>query len=265
MKACVRQLPKIPSYALPRDATCPVCVQPYENQTTDSGSFEKAVCLPCNDNHIIGSECLSKWLTYGDTCPLCRHEISSPNAEEDEGIPNVDVLTHIVMTEEFHTQCWEEYWYVAFWILHLQGDREIERKWRLWKHDWTRAADQCDESSRAHAKAALSLSPMMGPDSQNHEATIRATAVAINTRRFREYLLYHRLRADGSEYPELKTPPGFQLTLAQEDALFGELLLLTGIGQREQWDRLRDLGFGLALDWMLAFGPAFTMWSTHPY
>lgn len=114
-KAFLRQLPQIPSYALPSDAICPICVQPYDDQTNDRGSFEKAVCLPCNGNHIFGSECLAKWLRHGTSCPLCRHELGLPKAVSVVIILEETTPEELsVLLDVQRNQAWEEYWYVTF-------------------------------------------------------------------------------------------------------------------------------------------------------
>ena len=148
-KAIDRQLSKIPSYALPKDAICPICVQPYEDQTTDSGSFEKAVCLPCSDKHIVGSECLTEWLAYARNCPFCRHEVAF---KDDDGTKAEKLFLMFTMQL---SQGWEEHWYTTFWILHQNGDKAIEQKWHQWQQDWITVAAQWDAGIEAQARVAF--------------------------------------------------------------------------------------------------------------
>ena len=275
-QAFLRGLPWIPSYTLPSDVNCPICIQPYENQTSDSGSFEKAVRLPCNENHIFGSECLSEWLQHGLTCPLCRCEITPPNAASDGrrmGKSSYEKFFNFRRNQE-----WEDYWYVTFWILHLQqGNRAVERKWRRWRRDWIASAERWDQGSKAHARAALSCSPpQLTPRRLRDDAfQVRFTAAAIQTLRFREYRLFLQFQADGAERPELRCPPGFQLTPAQEDVLFRELerrdvfgitaVRLNVISKREQWNKLRDVGFVWEPEWEVSGSSRRGRWTRYPY
>ena len=272
-KAFFRQLPTIPSYKLPANASCPICIQPYENQTTDSGSFERAICLPCNDSHIFGSECLLEWLRHGKTCPLCRHEFVFLNRDNDETAQD-DRDRFFMMFTIQSNQDWEDYWYATFWILHLHGDEAIERKWHQWQQDWIAAAEHWDASSEAHARAALSLSRLTPPKVLADERQVQVTAAAIQTLRFREYRLYLQFQADRAERPELKAPPGFQLTPDQEDALFQELERKevfkvterhTAISRREQWNKLRDVGFVWDPDWAVFWRTSHGRWSRYSY
>lgn len=248
-KAFVRQLPRVPSGKLPADANCPICIQPYENQTTDSGSFEKPVCLPCDNNHVFGSECLSEWLRIGTSCPLCRHELVVP--KEDSRMWKGNAATYSLLSNLKKSQDWDDFWYATFWILQLHGDKAIGLKWQRWQQEWIAAAEQWDDGSQARAKAALASSPLMPRTFSNDDHQVRVTAAGIQTLRFREYCLYLRFQADAAERPELRAPPGFQLTPDQENALFRELerrevftvmARFTAISRREQWNILRDVG-----------------------
>ena len=261
-EAFLRQLPRIPSYTLPKDALCPICVQPYENQTTDSGSFERAICLPCN--HIFGSECLSKWLSHGKTCPLCRYKLVFPI--EDDIERERDDAERLFLTFNIQrNRDWYEYWYATFWILHIQGDKALEERWQQWQQDWIAAAEQWDLGA-VRARAALSSSRLTSQKILDDERQFRVTAAAIQTLRFREYRLYLQLQPDEAERPELKAPPVSQLTPTQEDALFRELerrdafrviRRFTTISTREQWNKLREFGF--------VWDPDCGRWSRYSY
>lgn len=153
------------------------------------------------------------------------------------------------MLDHRDSQAWDEYWYVTFWILNLQGDEFVERRWRQWQQDWITVAKQWDAGMEAHAKVALSISKLVPRRLVKSEQVIRGSAAAIQTRRFREYRLYSQLRPDGMERPELKAPPVFQLTPAQEDTLFRELERrgafsdgATTANGRRCWNKLRDIG-----------------------
>ena len=257
--AFLRQLPRIPDSELAEDAACPICTQPYENQTTDSGSFEKAVRLPCNDTHILGAECLSEWLRHGKTCPLCRHAFVFPDdadrrRQERRALEGIDFF----LVHELHrSQDWDQYWHDTFWILRLRGDQVVERKWHERRQEWIRAANHWDRGSQARARAALAAFQLLSGQGIDDMSQVRVTAAAIQTLRFREHRLYLQLQLqlDGAERPELNAPPGFQLTPAQEDAVFRELerreafdfapasVTTNTMDRRELWNRLRDVGF----------------------
>ena len=248
----LHQLPKVPDYELPTDSCCPICFPSYENPTPDSGSFERAVRLPCN--HLFGSECLSEWLTQNKTCPLCRYNLTIIH-ERDNDTEEYDLSIFWQTFHMQHSQEWDEYWYGRFWILRVHGKGFVEQKWRDWRRDWIEAAEHIDASSVAHAKAALAQSRPRDIPSNNDtddDANVRFTASAIQTVRFREYHLYLRLLPEGEQRSELRASPGFQLTPAQEDVLFRELerkgafktlAADASISRRKHWNQLRNIGF----------------------
>ena len=273
-KPFVRQLPRIPSYALPSDAICLICFQQYENLTTDSGTWEKAVALPCSDKHIFGSECLLAWLTCWKTCPLCRRMMALPEAPNMQ-IAERDRMVKLKMFATVGDQEWDEYWYGFFWILHLHGDRAVESGWHQFRQDWILAAEEeCDQGCLAQAKAALSLSPLV-PTHQFNTNHIKNSARAIQTLRFREYRLFLRFQAVAGEHPELSAPPGFQLTPAQENKLFQELdrrqafeqvfARMPRVSKRERWNMLRDVGFVWDPDWDISWANFPGRWSQYAY
>ncbi|XP_018327573.1 E3 ubiquitin-protein ligase RNF181-like [Agrilus planipennis] len=45
---------------------CPVCLKDYEKGSS-------AVKMPCD--HLFHPECIKRWLTKTNSCPLCRHEL----------------------------------------------------------------------------------------------------------------------------------------------------------------------------------------------
>ena len=272
-KAFVRQLPRIPSYALPSDAYCPICTQPYENQTTDSGSFEKAVALPCSGKHIFGSECLLEWLIHGKSCPLCRHGVTLPIANERQ-LTDFDKQMKALIFTIVGDQDLDDHLYRIFWIVHLNGDPAVESAWQEWQQDFIWAANQWDFSCYVQARAALILSPLITFKRSSDPRVIRGTAAAIQTLRFREYRLFLRFQADAGEHPELKTPPAFQLTPAQEEKLLHELdrrgafklfVRMARVSNREKWNMMRDIGFVWDPDWDVAWCNFPGSWSLHAY
>ncbi len=272
-RSILRQLQKVPIYTLPTDAKCPICIQPYDNQTTDSGSFETAVCLPCSDKHIFGSECLVEWLISGKTCPFCRTQIALPDAS-DMGTEGLEPDNQFLAFSIQHTLQWDDDWYAAFWILHLQGDRAIERRWQRWQKEWIAAADQCDAGSEAGARAALSISPLGAKKALADSRQVKATAAAIQTVRFREHRLYMQFQADGADGAQLTAPPVYQLTQTQENTLFDELerrdafrtmSRFNMFTKRDQWNILRDVGFVWDPDWEVRGNLRPGRWSRYAY
>ena len=272
-KAFIRQLPRVPNNALPEDAYCPICVQPYENLTTDSGSFEKAVCLPCHDSHIFGSDCLSEWLTHGKTCPICRRETTFLDTG-DAVVAQINTQRAFVTFTMQCSQRWDEYWYVNFWILHSQKDRAIERQWQQWQQEWIAAAELWDQGCQARARAALTLSPITPRNILQDPQQIRISGTGMQTLRFREYRLFWQLQANAAEHPELKAPPGFQLTPTQENVLFHELEhrgvftpthLPNTITRRRYWNKLREVGFVWDPNWEVFWTSSRGRWSRNVY
>ena len=57
---------------------CSICMEDYGTTESLTGIIERPVKLPCN--HIMGSECISIWVSApstggsgNNTCPICRH------------------------------------------------------------------------------------------------------------------------------------------------------------------------------------------------
>lgn len=76
-EAFLAHLPQVSRAILGKeDQNCPICMEDYGTIPSASGIIERAVRLPCN--HVVGSECISVWLTptHGqrgnNTCPVCR-------------------------------------------------------------------------------------------------------------------------------------------------------------------------------------------------
>ena len=67
-------LPNVRKADLPHGAECMICLEEYGTVSSDNGTIEHAVLLPCL--HHVGSECIAIWLSPGDglgnSCPLCR-------------------------------------------------------------------------------------------------------------------------------------------------------------------------------------------------
>lgn len=103
-KAFLTQLPRVRRGILGKDdQRCFICMEDYGTTPSASGIIEHAVKLPCN--HIMGSECISIWVSNpapgGDggggnsnqnTCPMCRQvlfEVQPPSKAEHRRIHTV--------------------------------------------------------------------------------------------------------------------------------------------------------------------------------
>ena len=81
--------------------TCDICMEPFAR----SEDCESAVQLPCG--HIMGRQCISKWLESSNSCPLCRRvlfENPVPRAtdrEEEWGVFPVTLPRAAVRHREF--------------------------------------------------------------------------------------------------------------------------------------------------------------------
>ncbi|KAL9133198.1 MAG: hypothetical protein Q9175_005621 [Cornicularia normoerica] len=78
-EAFIAQLPHVGRGILENeDQRCFICMENYGTTPSASCIIERAVKLPCN--HIMGSECISIWVSApaqggggNNTCPFCRH------------------------------------------------------------------------------------------------------------------------------------------------------------------------------------------------
>ena len=61
-----------------KDEKCPICIAPNENLT----GTEKFLTLPCE--HAFHDACILPWLERTNSCPLCRAELKTDDAEYEE-------------------------------------------------------------------------------------------------------------------------------------------------------------------------------------
>lgn len=71
-------LPQVSLDTLPHDSkTCPVCAEDFP------GLDEKDTPIRLRCNHVIGRECMRKWILGGNSsCPICRAEVFEPAREQ---------------------------------------------------------------------------------------------------------------------------------------------------------------------------------------
>ncbi len=111
-EAFVARLPTVgPGVLAKEDQQCPICMEEYGTMPSTTGIFEHAVRLPCN--HLVGSECISLWLTPSppshskNTCPLCRNiffEIPpSHTASDDDDDDSLHMHIHVSLRQQIET------------------------------------------------------------------------------------------------------------------------------------------------------------------
>ena len=91
-EAFISRLPRVGRGILFKaDQHCPICIEEYGTHPSTSGTIERAVRLPCN--YVVGSECISIWLTpirgqrSNNTCSICWQvlfEIEQPRMRADQ-------------------------------------------------------------------------------------------------------------------------------------------------------------------------------------
>ncbi len=99
-EAFLTRLPTVGRGVLAKeDQQCPICMEEYGTMPSTTGIFEHAVRLPCH--HIVGSECISLWLTPSppshskNTCPLCRHIFFEISPSDTESHDDDDHASHM--------------------------------------------------------------------------------------------------------------------------------------------------------------------------
>ncbi len=73
---------------------CLICKEEYGTTTSETGTAERQIRLPCNAKHMIGSECIVTWLEKHNTCPICRFEFFPAERTKSERLEAlyVDVI-----------------------------------------------------------------------------------------------------------------------------------------------------------------------------
>ncbi|CAG0886262.1 unnamed protein product [Darwinula stevensoni] len=56
---------------------CPICLKPYSDDEDEVGAT-----LPCK--HTFHKSCVTLWLNKTNSCPLCRHELPTDDADYEE-------------------------------------------------------------------------------------------------------------------------------------------------------------------------------------
>lgn len=88
----IESLPNVGRGVLDKEnQQCCLCREEYGTEPSTRGIIERPVKLPCD--HIIGSECITLWLTTGggNSCPMCRRIFfprqgpEDSQGEEDDG------------------------------------------------------------------------------------------------------------------------------------------------------------------------------------
>lgn len=96
----------------PSDQDCSICLNKYDI-VPESDTPAK---LPCG--HIMGAECIQKWLRFCETCPYCRSRVFRRPDEPEEFTDERNLLRDILIAgTDFLT---ETFWdadesYIAFY------------------------------------------------------------------------------------------------------------------------------------------------------
>ena len=81
-KTFLESLPIVKLEDLPENCdSCHICKELYDDPVPEV-VVESPVKLPCN--HIMGSECLAKWLDDNNTCPMCRTTFFAQETSNEE-------------------------------------------------------------------------------------------------------------------------------------------------------------------------------------
>ena len=76
-KAFMEHLPAVAENDFPDETSCGICMDPY-GSTDDPESRAR---LPCG--HLMGRNCIERWLQTCNTCPLCRHVLFEQDNPEE--------------------------------------------------------------------------------------------------------------------------------------------------------------------------------------
>lgn len=87
----------------PHDQQCSICLEKY-GVVFDSDIPAQLTC-----GHIMGAECLKKWLIRSESCPQCRRQVFTRPDQPDDFTPERNLLRDILMAgTDFLTETfWE--------------------------------------------------------------------------------------------------------------------------------------------------------------
>ncbi|KAF6235451.1 hypothetical protein HO173_006134 [Letharia columbiana] len=63
---------------------CLICKEEYGARSSETGTAERQIRLPCNPKHTVGSKCITAWLQAHNTCPVCRYEFFPAERSDKE-------------------------------------------------------------------------------------------------------------------------------------------------------------------------------------
>ncbi len=228
----IESLPNVGGGVLDKDnQKCCLCHEDYGTQPSTRGIIERPVQLPCS--HILGSECITLWLTgQGNSCPLCRRIFfpREPEGEEEEEYSEDDhddggsTRYETLDVAEFNINDQEQY---------LQRRRATPSlnalpgfSGEVPDHAWRRS---CERSLYKRLQARRHNIPRIGQD-ENSELEKRHLDLLF--RDLEERGIFDELWGDS----------------VGGDASGHELYLPS---RRDMWNLMRDLGFGYGA----LFGP----------
>ena len=100
-----------------QNLTCMICLEKYGTINPSTGAVEVQIRLPCS--HMVGSICISTWLSGQNSCPLCREEFF--DAEPHQALENraINVSPPPVNDQTIYEACDAED--ICGWIANLLG------------------------------------------------------------------------------------------------------------------------------------------------
>jgi len=220
----IDSLPNVGRGVLDKDnQKCCLCQEEYGTQASTRGIIERPVKLPCN--HIMGSECITLWLTGGgNSCPLCRHVFFCrpiPRAAEldenfvDWGNPNHEILD--VADFDIHNR--DQYVDLRSTTPSRDGHQDLTED--VVDHAWRR------QRERAHYRTL---------QARNHDIPAPVDSPLIELEQELSDLVFRDLE-EGGIFNELW---GDNVEGSGDDVEGSAALVTT---RREMWELMRDLGF----------------------
>jgi hypothetical protein len=251
------QLSRVPTADLDDTICCYICHEDFALTPTERGIIiDEPVRTPCS--HILGSVCLSAWVTLGNnTCPCCRQElfkqerstIDFDELEDGEISDNADIYSD-QHQDEISAGRFLDHIRAIQAVLRSRGDRTGETQWMAWLREYHNI-ELARPSEDSLGEAFNAMRRLWGVERDNGGWLIRV-ASARRTRRLREYRLYLQLRAGelGIQYSAETGPsvqpqvismeqahswdqapcPQSQLTSEQETWLLRKLVFRGGFG-----------------------------------
>ena len=280
------KLPRVAKEELSEDKNCTICQQQY-GVASDSEPAEEAVRLPCPGGHIVGVNCISRWLLDNmdrNTCPYCRHEffaLITPIPDRfrellnDQSERGLDRAQRIFNRHQDHFEHWLDVSFMFHTFLEAaRASPVLMRRWDFWFADWCLAALNVDDAAINRARTARddffertgltempADTPRIAWSETGSSTEIEPLASAIQTLRFREYNAYiltqrTSILMDGPVWGLNREREGAEYRRLRSMGAFEGVLEEVEL-RFERWQILRSQGY--------VFDERRVMWSALPY